>query len=602
VYYGHYQVSRDLSRVQSGSVISSVAVRDQLARILASDVFSESPRMVRFLRFAVEEALDGNAAELKENVIGTQVFDRAAGYDPRIDPIVRVEARRLRTKLRAYYDRHGQNDPVILDFPKGRYVPVFRTRQEQGLEEGQRTKSEGSAVAVLPFVNLTAEPGMEFLSDGLTEELINALTRLPELRVVAWNSAAQLKGRQEEIEEIKERLDVAYVLRGSVRQAQERLRVSAHLIDTAKRQYVWSESYNRELKDIFAIQEEIAASIAVALRLQIGPAVGSVVGGERSRNVDAYQVCLKGRFHARERTNEGLQRSLVCFEQAIAMDPESSSAYAGLADAYTLLAEYGFADGPSCMEKAKIAVQRALALNPESAEAFASFGLILATHDWSWKEAGRAFERALHLNPGYAPAHHWYAIDCLAMQGRWEEARRHAEIAIKLDPLSAVILEGRAYLHVLNREYDEAIRHASAIRDLDPSFYKAYTAMGRAYLQKGMYAEAIELFVKGLSLAGEVPSILGALGQAYALSGDIVRAMEVLWKLRGIAALRPVPATCFALIHLGLGETGTALTYLERAAQRRESSIIGLKVHPAYDRLRSEPRFQVLLERIRFDS
>src|SRR5947209_7880645 len=194
-------------------------IRNQLSRILASPVFCESPRMVRFLRFAVEEALDGNAAELKENVIGTQVFDRAAGYDSRIDPIVRVEARRLRTKLRAYYDRHGQNDPVILDFPKGRYVPVFRTRQELR-RENQPAEREGSAVAVLPFVNLTAEPGMEFLSDGLTEELINALTRLPELRVVAWNSAAQLKGRQEEIEEIKERLDVAYVLRGSIRQAQ----------------------------------------------------------------------------------------------------------------------------------------------------------------------------------------------------------------------------------------------------------------------------------------------------------------------------------------------------------------------------------------------
>lgn len=584
-----------VNRGQSGSGISSVAVRDQLSRILASDVFSESPRMVRFLQFAVEEALDGNAAELKENVIGTQVFDRPSAYDPRIDPIVRVEARRLRTKLRAYYDRYGQNDPVIVDFPKGRYVPVFRMQQEQ---EGQGAGNEGSAIAVLPFVNLTAEPGMEFLSDGLTEELINALTRLPELRVVAWNSAAQLRGKQEEIEEIKDRLDVAYVLRGSLRQVRERLRVNAHLIDTAKRQYVWSESYNRELKDIFAIQEEIAASIAVALRLQIGPAADSILSRERSGNVDAYQICLKGRFHARERTIEGMQRSLVCFEQAIAADPESSSAHAGLADTYTLLAEYGFADRPSSMEKAKIAAQRALALNPKSAEAYASLGLILATYDWSWTEAGQAFERALQLNPGYVPAHHWYGVDCLAMQGRWEEAWHHAEVAVKLDPLSAVILECRAYLHMLTREYDEAIHHASALRDLDPSFYKAYTLMGRAYLQKGMYAKAIELLEKGLSLAGEVPSICGALGQAYALSGNIVRANEILWWLGGLLSRRPVPSTCFAFIYLGLGETENALMHLEQAVQRRESSVIGMKVHPAYDRLRSEKRFQVLLERV----
>ncbi len=553
--------------------------------------------MVRFLRFAVEEALDGNAAELKENVIGTQVFDRPVSYDPRLDPIVRVEARRLRTKLRAYYEKRGQNDSVILDFPKGRYVPAFRWRHEPEREKVQWTETPGSAIAILPFINLTAEPGMEFLSDGLTEELINALTRLPELRVIAWNSAVQLKGRQDEIDEIKERLEVAYVLRGSIRQAKERLRVSAHLIDTAKRQYVWSESYNRELKDIFAIQEEIAASIVVALQLKIGPSAG-----ERPRNVDAYQVCLKGRFHARERTSEGLQRSLVCFEQAMAIDPASSSAQAGLADTYTLLAEYGFADGPSCMEKAKIAVQRALALNPESAEAFASWGLILATYNWSWKEACRAFERALQLNPGYVSAHHWYGIDCLAMLGRSEEARYHAEAAIRLDPLSAVIRESRTYLHVLAREYDEAIQHGLALLASDPSFYKAYTSMGRAYLQKGAYARAIELLEKGLALGGEVPSIFGALGQAYALSGHRAQANQILTRLSGMASVRPVPATCFALIHLGLGEIDASLTCLERAVHRRESSVIGMKVHPAYDPLRAEPRFKVLLERIWLDS
>jgi serine/threonine-protein kinase len=570
-----------------------------LARIVASDVFSESPRMVRFLRFAVEEALDGNAAELKENVIGTQVFDRPAAYDSRIDPIVRVEARRLRTKLRAYYDKYGQKDPVILDFPKGRYAPVFRMRQAQEQPKTQgAAQQRGSAIAVLPFVNLTAESGMEFLSDGLTEELINALTRLPELRVVAWNSAAQLRGKQEEIEEIKERLNVAYVLRGSVRQVRERLRVSAHLIDTAQHQYIWSESYNRELKDIFAIQEEIAAAIAVALRLRIGPAARSTLSREPPQNIDVYQVCLKGRFHARERTMEGLQRSLVCFEQAIALDPASSSAHAGLADAYTLLAEYGFADGPSCMEKAKSAVQRALALQPKSAEAFASYGLILATYDWAWREAGQAFERALQLNPGYAPAHHWYGIDCLAMQGRWDEARHHNEIAIQLDPLSVVILESRVYLYVLTGDYDEAIRHASALQAADPSFYKAYTSIGRAYLQKGMYAQAIESFEKGLSLAKETPSIFGALGQAYALAGDNGRARQILAQLIEMAAVRPVPSTCFALIHLGLGEKEAALTYLEKAVQRRESSVIGMRVHPAYEQLRGEPRFQALLGQV----
>jgi TolB-like protein/tetratricopeptide (TPR) repeat protein len=590
-----------MGRTELKFEITPAAVRDQLSRIIASDVFNDSPRMARFLRFTVEETLRGNAAQLKETVIGTQVFDRASSYDPRLDPIVRVEARRLRAKLQTYYEGFGKRDSLLLELPKGHYAPVFRMRA--GAEPDARESAERentTTVAVLPFANLDPGAGTEFLSDGLTEDLINALTRIPQLQIVAWNSVAQLKGQEDELEAIRQRLDVAYVIRGSIRQRRDQVRICAYLIDTVKRHYVWSEVYNRTLHDIFKIQEEIAASIQNALQLKFAPAV-RLRGSGRPQDVQSYQLCLKGRFHARERTAEGLQRSLVCFEQAIAADPESSAAHAGLADTHTLLAEYGFADGPTYMEKAKAAVQRALELDPTSAEALASFGFILTIHNWAWEAAQNAFERSLELNPGYASAYHWYGIDHLAMLGQFDDAERKQEMAIKLDPLSPIMMEGRGYLRLLVREYDDAIRVYSGTVASDPSFYKSHTSMGRIYIQKGEYAKAIELLQKGLTMAGEVPSILGALGQAYGLSGQRSEANRMLTRLAEMAESRAVPSSCFALVHLGMGETDAALTWLERGVQRHEASVITLKVHPAYDPLRGEARFQALLAAIGFD-
>lgn len=589
----------------AASAITPAAIRDQLSRILASDVFNDSLRMVRFLRFVVEETLRGNAAQLKETVIGTQVFDRPSGYDPRLDPIVRVEARRLRTKLQTYYANSGSQDTLIVELPKGRYTPVFRVRADQTLDHApdppQAPEKRGTTIAVLPFVDLHPETGTEFLSDGLTEDLINALTRIPELDIVAWNSVAQLKGQQDELETIRHRLNVTYVLRGSIRQSGDRVRICAYLIDMVKRRYVWSEVYNRTLHDIFKIQEEIAASIQTSLQLKFASAAASPPRLAQPQTIDSYRLCLKARFHARERTEEGLQRSLACFQQAIAIDPEFSAAHAGLADAYTLLAEYGFADGPTSRERAKAAVQQALALDRNSAEALASLGLILAAHDWAWEAAEDVFKRSLALNPGYAPTFHWYGLNHLAVLGRFTEASPMLETAIKLDPLSPNVVESRGLLHLLRREYDQALAAYTEMIAADPSFYKAYTTMGRIYLHKGMPRRAIELLEKGLALAGEVPTIFGALGQAYGVSGDRTNARRMLERLTDIASRRPVPSTSFAVIHLGLDEVDAALTWLERAVARHESSAAGLSNYPAYDSLRDEPRFHALLKTMGLD-
>jgi len=577
------------------------SIRNQLTRILTSSLFADAERMLRFLRFVVEEALSGNASRLKENVIGIHVFDRSPTYDPRIDPIVRVEARRLRLKLREYYERDGKTDEVIVELPKGRYSPVFRTRSNAGLrpEKGTETTALRNSVAVLPFANLNSDAETEFLCEGLTEDLVGALTRISDLRVSAWTSAACLKNFGDTVDAARDLLGVSFVLRGSIRKTNERIRIVAHLIDTSAKQYLWSESFDRGLQDIFAIQDEITRAIVVALRAKLVIRAASAANGGESKNLECYQLCIKGRFHARERTFEGLQRSALCFEGAIRADPSSVSAYAGLADTFALQAEYGVADGPTAMRKAKQAVERALLLNPASAEAQASYGLILTLHDWAWKEAEAAFHRSFQLNPSYAPARHWYSMDHLAMLGRSSEAEAELDKAMDLDPLSLILMEGWAYLAFLRRNYDEAIARYGQIISHDPSFYKPYGSLGRALLHAGQQARAIEMLEKASVLGGgQAPTIWGALGQAYGLAGYPAKAGDVLDRLRTLALQRPVPATCFALTFLGLGDKEAALTWLDAGVERREASVVSMAVHPAYDELRSESRFTKLVHRV----
>jgi TolB-like protein len=326
------------------------AVRRALEKITSSAVFADSQRMARFLRFAVEESLQGNGCRLKEIVIGSEVFDRGADYDPRLDPIVRVEARRLRSKLLTYYEGEGKDDELIIELPKGTYQPVIRARASAPAKPVVEPVAQprDATIAVLPFANLDAAPDQQYFSDGLTEELIHALTRIPELRVIAWNTASHFRAEQD-IANIRSRLGVAYVLRGAVRRTAQRLRVTAHLIDTASGEYLWSETYNREILDVFTIQEQIAAVIVNALQLKLGESAAGA-GGRPLGNLESYNLCLRGRYHLNERTPEGLRRAAICFQQAVAVDGSSALAYAGLADSYTLLADYGVVKSTEVME------------------------------------------------------------------------------------------------------------------------------------------------------------------------------------------------------------------------------------------------------------
>jgi len=569
----------------------------QLDKLVQSRLFARSGRMCRFLRFAVEHALAGTGDQIKEYSVGVEVFDRRHDYDPRTDPIVRVEARRLRQKLRAYYKSEGQNDSIVIEFPKGAYMPVFGS-PVAGSDERQ-AEAVQTAIAVLPFANLSPEAGDDYFSDGLTEELILLLTRVKELRVVAWYSASQFRGREQELRAIREELKVGVVLRGSVRRTDSRVRVMAQLIDTGSGAYLWSEGFDRSTRDVLAIQEEIARAIVGTLRLALDFA-GVKVTATRKLNVECYNLCLQARFHARGRTSTGLLKSLECYQRAIEKDPGSSPAHEGLADTYGLLADYGVRHPKDVMPQAEAAARTALELDPNSAEASAALAYIRSLFDWKWQEAEALYRRAIALNPGSSKARHWFGTDFLALLGRFDEAEREIQRARELDPLSVIIHEGSPYMRTLRRDYEGALHGFQQLRDLDSNFYKAYSGMGRVFSLMGRYDEAIAMFQEALRIAGDIPNIRGALAQTLALAGRREEALLCLEELHVTAGARYVPSTCFAIAHIGLGEWDQSLDWLETACDNHELPVTLMKTHPVYDPLRSHARFKSCLARLGF--
>jgi serine/threonine-protein kinase len=577
-------------------------IRSEVERILASRLFARSERLCRFLRFCVEHTLDEKGDQLKEQLVGVEVFDRKGDYDPRTDPIVRVEAMRLRSKLKAYYSSAGRPDCVLIELPKGAYVPAFRVRNVASAagraQPVAHPAAEERSIAVLPFTNLTPDGGSDYFSDGLTEELIHLLTRIPRLRVVAWSSMSQLRGREQDLAGIRQQLKVATVLRGSVRRTEERVRVTAQLIDAESGAYLWSEAYDRQLENVLAIQEEMARAIVATLQLNLDWRESGLP--HRAANRDCYNLCLQGRFHATKRTPEGLRQSVICFERAIEADESSADAWANLADSYSLLADYGSEDPANVVVKAKVAAERALVLDPQSAEAHVSLAFIRCSYEWDWNSADSLYRRAIELNPGYSRAHHWYGSDFLALLGRFDEALAEARTAHHLDPLSPIIMEGIGFVRMLQRDYEASLNEYQKLLELDPLFFKAYSAMGRVLSFMGRYQESLANFERARSLAGDVPNILSATIQTLAAAGFVWEARSLLDHLHAMAKTQWVPSASFAIAQMGLGDHQAALTYLEAACDKKEHAVLGLKVQPLFDPLRSEPRFQALLNRIGF--
>lgn len=571
-----------------------MSVPEQLARILASREFRDSPRMCRFLRFVVERTLAGEGSSLKEYLIGVEVFDRKDTYDPRVDPIVRVEARRLRAKLKAYYHEDGNSDPIVIELPTGKYTPTFRnfgTRRESTEPMAKQNHSHpGRTIAVLPFANLTADTESEYFTDGLTEELTHMLTKVPGLQVVSWNSTAQLRGRNADAQAVAQELQADVFVRGSVRTARGRVRVTTQLLEAPRGIVLWSESYDRNLEDIFAVQEEIARAIAEAMQLRL-------VDHRRSDpGMNVYDLYLRGRYYWNTRTPEGLRRSIECFQEAIAIDPNYALAHAGVADGWIILVDHGVLPAED-LKRAEEAAERAIQLDPSLAEPYSTLALI-RTVQWRWQEAKDLYDRSLALNPNYSTAYHWLGIDLLAVQGRFEEAQTYLDTAYRLDPLSPIVAESRGLLTTWWGKHSESLAIFDDLCRRHGPSARVQSSLGRVYGQMGDYARAIELLEAAHRKDPETASRLGALGQTYAWAGRPVDARGCLDRLHALATHQHVSGTCFALIHASLGEEHEAMNWLELAARRYDSPILVIGIHPAYDCLRGNARFHSLLQRM----
>ena len=576
--------------------LSAESVRTQLGKILSSSSFVRSERLARFLTFTVEQMLEGRGDQLKEFVIGVEVFDKTEKYDPRMDPIVRVEARRLREKLRKYYETEGRQDPVHIEFPTGSYAPVVQTRDATTLS-GPAGAAVENAIAVLPFSNLSSEQENEYFSDGLTEELINALTKVDGLRVVAWSTAFQLKGKARDIRRIAEQLRVRAVLEGSVRRTCDRLRITAQLVDAVDGHYLWSETYERPLKDIFAIEDEISSAIVGALRIKLtGPAGRSLVT-RYTENIQAYHLYFKGRFYWNKRTEEDFYKALGYFEQAIQIDPNHAPAYAGMADCYIMLGEHGSVPAISIMRKARATATRALEIDARLAEAHVSLGTVAALYEWNWPESERHFRRALELNPSYATAHHWYGYDYLAPQGRLNEAIAELERAHHLDPLSLIIMTCLGTLYDMLREYKRACECYGKVFDIDPGFVRAYLSAGRSYLHQDMPREAIASFEKARELTPSSPVPLALLAHAYNVSGARAEADRLRQALDRFARTCCVSSYLMARAYLGFDQDRT-FELLEKALEERDPRLAHINVSPIWDGVRADPRFAALVSRM----
>jgi serine/threonine-protein kinase len=463
-----------------------------------------------------------------------------------------------------------------------------------------RSQDHQPSIAVLPFVNMSPDPENEYFGDGLAEELINALVQLRGLRVAARTSAFSFKAAQQSISDIGRQLHVDSILEGSVRKVGKRIRVTAQLINTADGYHLWSERYDREMEDIFDLQDEITHAIVEKLKVKLEAHSGGLSVKRHTENVEAYNLYLKGRYHLNQRTEQSLVRAIECFEQAAIEDRGYAMPHAGLAEAYILLNVdcprlFCERNPAELVAKARGAAQRAIELGGESAEAHVALALVNFRLDWNWKEAEDEFLRAIELDEEFATGHHQYAM-FLSSLGRLEEALVQIRRAHELDPHSPIIATAVGRILHFCRRYDEAIEQCQRTVELNPQFPGGYFDLGLAYIEKGRHSEALSAFKKMGELTGNQKS--GLMLLAWGRMGEEKKAFEILEELSEKSNGQYVPPLSLAFLNMELGNLNTAMDLLEEGYAVRDSNLLYLQCEPAFDPLREDPRFQNLLSRM----
>ncbi|NIM90715.1 MAG: protein kinase [Candidatus Aminicenantes bacterium] len=465
-------------------------------------------------------------------------------------------------------------------------------------KEGDSLFPGQASVAVLPFNDLSPQKDQGYLCDGLAESLINALTKVKELRVPATTSSFSFRGKEEDIQTIGEKLKVNAVLRGSVQKAGNRVRITAQLINIADESLIWSEQYNRELKDVFAIQDEISLAIVDMLKVGLLGEEKTVLLRRHTEDIEAYNLYLKGNWFFSRRTKENLNKALEYFEKAIGRDPNYALAYTGLAYTYGMIGDYGYMAPKAAFSMAKEAALKALEIDDSLAEAHQALAFVKFDHEWDWEGAEQEIKRALEINPNYAAAHHHYA-QLLMCMARFEEALEEINRARELDPVSLIINRNTGQHFYRAREYDKAIDALQKTIEIDPNFIGSRRYLGLVYLQKSMYEQALEEFQKEKDIIrGFNPHIESLLGVTYALMRDKEKALQILEELEARAKEMYVASSDIAVIHFALGDNDQGFERLEKAYEERDTNLKKLKTYPLFDNVSSDSRFKELLKKM----
>ena len=576
-------------------------VLKQLNRILASPGFSRNERLSRFLRFVVEQHLEGRDAEIKESLIAVEAFGRKPDYDPKEDSIVRSEAARLRARLAEYYASEGSGDQVVIELPKGRYTPHFRQVEKRHDRRGSRSQrfwpwvalacaallllviglrwvqSRNSLIniAVLPLENVSQDPASDYFADGLTDEIIRNLAVIDGLSVRSRTSSFALKGKPRNVREMARQLDADYILEGSVLRAGQQLRVNIQLVRTRDDFALWSGRFDRELTDIFSIQDEISRGIVNNLRLTLGQ------GRRRyETSIEAYDLYLRARALPYQKGLPGWVQSIQPFEEVIATDASFAPAYAGLARAYSARSTSFMQDHPADeLTRMRAAAEKAIQLDPLLAEAYDALGTVYA-REGQWKPAEESFRKAIDREPSLSVAYTDFAINLLMPLGRTEEAIRQLRLSEKVDPLSEDVQRGLAFALISAGRYDEAVEHCQKMAAED-GFKNQF--LGRARLGQGRIEEAIHL------LAGDVNQ--GFVGWAYARSGRRDEAEK-------LAAANGSYPNRQAVVYAGLGDKDRAFEALERMGPEGPGRIGQYLNYPELSILGGDPRLKALRKKV----
>lgn len=590
---------------RSSAAPDAVEVRCHLDRILQSPEFLSATRLQQFLAYVVEQKLNG-APAVKETEVAMQVFHRHSSFDPSGDSVVRVAASNLRSRLRDYYLSTGARDTLRIELPKGNYLPVFQTTRKNPVwprvallaaavvlcaaavwwTSTARRPNAPSSLAILPFLNLSNNPANEALADGFVEEITTSLAQVPGLKVVARSSAFQFKGKSPEIRAAGRQLGVDTILEGSLRAVGPRLRISAQLIDAGDGFHIWSHTWDADPGNLIGIQDELTRLVAAQLSHPLTAAA------HPPRNPEAYDLYLRGQFVKDRITAAELDRSAALLRQSIGKDAEFAPAHAALGEVLASQAYYGLTPDWTRIAAARAEADRALALDPNLAHAHALLAWIRFFADWDWTAAERGLRHAISLNPNLARAHDWYA-QFLTATGRADDSITEARRALTLDPLNYRTSTNLAVALYCAHRYAEAIAQTRAALELNPHFHLAHTVAGASRQEQRAYRQAAADLEAALAENPGDADTVAHLAAVRLATGDHVAARQLLDRLEHW----PDPAPWYerAAAYTAFGEEDRAIDALGRARTARSSDIPYLAVDPAFDRLRSHPRFRALL-------